>query len=108
MDQLIQIQDLTFTYPAQQQPVLKDINLTVNHGDFIVIAGDTGSGNPPLLNHLKKELIPAGEMTGDVLISGKPIKTLSQLDSAQTVGYVAQNPQTQPIMSTVIEELAFP
>lgn len=108
MDQLIQIQDLTFTYPAQQQPVLKDINLTVNHGDFIVIAGDTGSGKTTLLNHLKKELIPAGEMTGDVLISGKPIKTLSQLDSAQTVGYVAQNPQTQPIMSTVIEELAFP
>lgn len=108
MDQLIQIQDLTFTYPAQQQPVLKDINLTVNHGDFIVIAGDTGSGKTTLLNHLKKELIPAGEMTGDVLINGKPIKALSQLDSAQTVGYVAQNPQTQPIMSTVIEELAFP
>ncbi|GEP25206.1 ABC transporter ATP-binding protein [Lentilactobacillus diolivorans] len=108
MDQLIQIQDLTFTYPAQQQPVLKDINLTVNHGDFIVIAGDTGSGKTTLLNHLKKELIPAGETTGDVLINGKPIKTLSQLDSAQTVGYVAQNPQTQPIMSTVIEELAFP
>ncbi len=73
-----------------------------------MIAGNTGSGKTTLLNHLKKELMPKGARTGDVQIAETPVADMPKLVSAQTVGYVAQDPQTQPVMATVIEELAFP
>lgn len=108
MQKLATVSHLTFTYPDQPTPVLDAINLTVDPGDFIVVAGDTGSGKTTLLNHLKKELRPRGTRTGDVVVAGTPVAEMTKLASAQTVGYVAQDPQTQPVMATVIEELAFP
>ncbi|CDI65765.1 Cobalt ABC superfamily ATP binding cassette transporter, ABC protein [Lactobacillus helveticus CIRM-BIA 101] len=73
-----------------------------------MIAGNTGSGKTTLLNHLKKELMPKGARTGDVQITETPVADMPKLVSAQTVGYVAQDPQIQSVMATVIEELAFP
>lgn len=108
MQKLATVTHLTFTYPDQSTPVLDDVNFTIDPGDFIVIAGNTGSGKTTLLNHLKKELMPKGARTGDVQIAETPVADMPKLVSAQTVGYVAQDPQTQPVMATVIEELAFP
>lgn len=108
MGELVTVKHLTFSYPDQPTPVLDDINLTVDPGDFIVIAGDTGSGKTTLLNNFKKELMPQGTRTGTVMVAGNPIHEMAKLASAQTIGYVAQDPQAQPVMATVIEELAFP
>ncbi|MEE8824278.1 putative HMP/thiamine import ATP-binding protein YkoD [Lentilactobacillus sunkii] len=107
MDELIKVDHLTFTYPDQKTPVIDDVNLVINRGQFVVIAGATGSGKTTLINHFKKELVPNGDRQGQVLINQKPISKLSKLESAKTVGYVAQDPTIQPIMSTVIDELAF-
>ncbi|GHP13349.1 putative ABC transporter ATP-binding protein [Lentilactobacillus fungorum] len=108
MSKLVSIQNLSFAYPEEPDQALRDINLTINSGDFLMIAGNTGSGKTTLLNHLKKELTPLGTHHGHVLINNTPITNLTKLQSAQTIGYVAQDPQTQPVMSTVIDELAFP
>lgn len=102
------IENLTFTYPDQTVAALQDINLTINQGDFITLVGATGSGKTTLLRQLKRELMPAGELTGTVRFAGQEMAQLAQLTSAQKIGFVAQNPQTQPIMATVIEELTFP
>lgn len=107
MDELIKVDHLTFTYPDQPTPVINGANLAIDRGEFVVIAGATGSGKTTLINHLKKELAPNGERQGEVLIHGRQISQLSKLESAKTVGYVGQNPTTQPIMPTVIDELAF-
>lgn len=107
MDKLATIKHLTFTYSEQSTPILNDISLTVNSGDFLVIVGDTGSGKTTFLNNLKRELLPRGTRKGTVLVAGKPIGSMTKLTSAQTVGYVAQDPQAQPVTATVIEELAF-
>lgn len=108
MGELVTVKHLTFSYPDQPTPILDDINLTVDPGDFIVISGDTGSGKTTLLNNFKKELMPQGTRTGTVIVAGNPIHEMAKLASAQTIGYVAQDPQAQPVMATVIEELAFP
>lgn len=108
MHKLVSVQDLSFAYPDQTAKVLDHINLTINLGDFLLIAGNTGSGKTTLLNHFKKELTPLGNRQGHITIDGTPIDDLSKLQSAQTVGYVAQDPQVQPVMSKVIDELAFP
>lgn len=107
MDKLIETRQLTFTYPDASNPVLQGIDLTINRGEFIVIAGATGSGKTTLINHFKKELLPNGQRSGKVLIKQQPITDLSKLVSAKTIGYVGQDPTTQPIMTTVIDELAF-
>lgn len=107
MDKLIQTRQLTFTYPDASLPVLQGVDLTINRGEFIVIAGATGSGKTTLINHFKKELLPNGQRSGKVLIKQQAITDLSKLASAKTIGYVGQDPTTQPIMTTVIDELAF-
>lgn len=107
MHELIRVDHLTFKYPVQKSPVISDINLKISQGQFVVIAGATGSGKTTLMNHFKKELTPNGHRQGQVLINQKPINELSKLESAKTIGYVGQDPTVQPIMSTVIDELAF-
>src|SRR5699024_4265195 len=86
---------------------LDDLSFTVERGDFITLVGATGSGKTTLLKQLKPELQPAGTRTGQLRLDGRPLSALTGRESAQRLGYVAQDPQTQPIMASVIEELAF-
>ena len=51
--ELASIQNLTFTYPEQQHPVLQDISLSLRPGDFAVLAGPSGCGKSTLLRQLK-------------------------------------------------------
>ncbi|WP_125584060.1 ABC transporter ATP-binding protein [Levilactobacillus cerevisiae] len=108
MRELIDCAHLSFTYAGQTTPTLTDISLQIAAGDFVTIVGATGSGKTTLLKQLKTELKPAGEQSGQVTYEGTPVAELSSNVSAQQLGYVAQDPQVQPIMATVIEELAFP
>lgn len=108
MGQLIRINKLTFSYPGTKTLALEDIQFSIQKGDFLVLAGTTGSGKTTLLKQLKQELLPAGQKKGEVLYKGQAIADIKQTSSAQEIGFVAQNPQMQPIMATVIEELAFP
>ena len=45
----IEIRNLTFTYPGSENPVLKDISLTIKAGERVGIVGKTGSGKLKLL-----------------------------------------------------------
>lgn len=108
MRELIKCEHVSFTYAGQTQPTLTDVTLQINAGDFVTVVGATGSGKTTLLRQLKKELRPAGELLGTVTYQGTPVADLSAVVSAQQLGYVAQDPQVQPIMATVLEELAFP
>ncbi|TGD20372.1 ABC transporter ATP-binding protein [Levilactobacillus suantsaiihabitans] len=108
MRELIKSTHLTFTYAGQTVPTLTDISLDIHPGDFVTVVGATGSGKTTLLKQLKTELKPAGIQQGQVTYQGTPVADLTGDVSAQQLGYVAQDPQVQPIMATVIEELAFP
>lgn len=108
MRELIKSEHLIFTYAGQTTPTLTDISLQIHAGDFVTVVGATGSGKTTLLKQLKKELKPAGTQQGQVTYQGTPVADLTSDVSAQQLGYVAQDPQVQPIMATVIEELAFP
>ena len=43
---IIEIENLTYSYPAAETPILQNITLQVEKGDFLAIVGNNGCGNP--------------------------------------------------------------
>lgn len=92
---LLEIKNLSFSYPNVKENVLKDINLTVNDGEFCVLIGKSGSGKSTLLRLLKKEIAPYGNLSGEILINSK------------NIGFVNQNVESNIVTDTVMGELSF-
>ena len=99
------IKNLSFSYPESGKPALKNINLTVNQGEFIVICGKSGSGKTTLIGMLKPELTPHGKKTGEIEFFGND--SFSLRDSAEKIGFLLQNIEYQAVTHSVRSELAF-
>ena len=82
---------------------LKDINFSVNKGDFIVIAGKNGSGKTVLLRHLNGLYNPTN---GEIFFKGVSLKKQIRL-VRQNVGLVFQNADSQIVSQTVWDDTAF-
>ncbi|MEA3401887.1 MAG: energy-coupling factor transporter ATPase [Armatimonadota bacterium] len=103
-DVIIEVQDLTFTYPEGDAPALEEVSLSVREGEFVVILGENGSGKSTLARHLNGLLHPT---SGTVRIAGQDTREAPSRELAQQVGYLFQNPDHQIFASTVREEVAF-
>ncbi|MBR5089271.1 MAG: ATP-binding cassette domain-containing protein [Ruminiclostridium sp.] len=101
--EILDIKDLSFTYPLAVSPALHGISLTVQEGEFIVLCGATGSGKSTLLRMLKPQLTPLGELSGEVRIHGKPAAECHASD----IGFIMQSPEHQIVTDKVWHELAF-
>ena len=99
------INNLSFSYPESERQALKNINLTVNQGEFIVICGKSGSGKSTLLRMLKPELTPHGKKEGDITFFDSD--SFSLRDSAEKIGFLLQNTEYQAVTHSVRSELAF-
>ena len=69
---IIEIENLTYSYPAAETPILKDITLQVEKGDFLAIVGNNGCGKSTFCKTLNG-LIPhfiTGEFSGKVVVDG--------------------------------------
>jgi len=99
------INNLSFTYPDSKSQALKNINLTINQGEFIVICGRSGSGKSTLLRMLKPELTPHGTKEGEIKFFGSD--EFSLRDSAEKIGFLLQNTEYQAVTHSVRTELAF-
>ncbi|MDO4565731.1 MAG: ABC transporter ATP-binding protein [Oscillospiraceae bacterium] len=108
-DAIIEFKNFGFQYDAQAEPTLYDINLSVRPGEKLLIAGPSGSGKSTLA-HCINGLIPfslRGEMTGELLLGGRPTSELSLFEISKTVGTVLQDSDAQFIGLTVAEDIAF-
>ena len=101
--EILDIKDLSFTYPLAVSPALKNISFTVNEGEFIAVCGATGSGKSTLLRMLKPELSPLGERSGSIAFGKRPIDSAKPSD----IGFVMQDPEHQIVTDKVWHELAF-
>ncbi len=109
MDSFIQFKGFTFKYDAQAEPTLKDINLTIEKGQKVLVIGPSGSGKSTI-GHCLNGIIPntfPGEMTGQLTINGKDAFGLPIYDKSHLVSTVLQDPDGQFIGLTVAEDLAF-
>ena len=106
---VIEIKNLTHTYmpgTAFSKTAVKNINLTVNQGEFIGLIGHSGSGKSTLIQHLNG-LIKATE--GEILIDGQNIfENKDNLKNVRfKVGLVFQYPEAQLFEETVFDDIAF-
>jgi energy-coupling factor transport system ATP-binding protein len=107
---LLEIRNLTFAYPEEPEPALRDISLTINSGEMVILAGPSGCGKSTLCRHLNG-IIPhlsAGRiLSGQVLIQGVDTANAPVHELAVRVGMVHQNPDSQIVCLEVMDELAF-
>lgn len=96
-----------FSYAGAARPVFEHLDWDIPEGSFALLVGATGSGKSTLLSLAKREIAPAGEMTGEIRVFGEPVLALDASSSAQTVGYVFQNPENQVVCESVWHEMAF-
>ncbi len=101
-----QIENLSFSYPDGRE-VLRNVNLTIQQGEYVVLCGKSGSGKTTLLRQLKSALAPHGKKSGQILFGGRPLDEVSQKEQAAGIGYVMQNPEEQIVTDKVWHELAF-
>ncbi|MDO4883995.1 MAG: ABC transporter ATP-binding protein [Rothia sp. (in: high G+C Gram-positive bacteria)] len=97
----IQLENLTFSYPDSDSPVLKNINLDIPMGTSVAFVGGSGSGKTTLIDLILGLFAPS---SGRVLRNGKPVQ--DDLPGwFQSIGYVPQDVFIAD--STVLEAVAF-
>lgn len=106
---ILEIKDLTFTYPGAEIPTLNHVELKIEKGDFIAIVGNNGCGKSTLCK-VMNGLIPhfiTGTFDGTVLADGVDTKTVEIGDLAKTVGYVYQDFENQIVRPTVLDDASY-
>ena len=93
----VKFDHVSFRYPGAEEDVLHDISFTAKPGQTTAIIGSTGSGKSTMIN-----LIPRfyDVTEGTITLDGKDIRTISQHDLRDELGYV---PQKGVLFSGTIE-----
>ena len=106
---ILEIKDLTFTYPGANLPTLNHVELKIEKGDFIAIVGNNGCGKSTLCK-VMNGLIPhfiTGEFEGTVFANGIDTKVVEIGDLAKIVGYVYQDFENQIVRPTVLDDASY-
>jgi energy-coupling factor transport system ATP-binding protein len=101
---------LSYRYPDAGQDALRDVDLRVESGEFVVIAGRSGSGKSSLLR-AACGLVPhfhGGRIEGELQVAGLDASSHGPAELAEVVGLVAQEPETQVVSTTVRAEIELP
>src|SRR6188472_2932033 len=104
------IDRLNYAYPNATQPALKDVSLHLAPGEFALLAGRSASGKSTLLR-AACGLVPhfhGGEIEGRIEVAGIDAIAHGPGELAAAVGYVAQDPETQVVSTTVAAEIELP
>ncbi len=106
----LEIEALEYRYPGAATTALGGIDLRLEAGEFVVLAGRSGSGKSTLLR-AACGLVPhfhGGEIAGEIAVGGRSTRTTGPAELATEVGFVAQEPETQIVSTTVRAELELP
>lgn len=98
----IEFRNLTFKYRPHDEPVLRNINLTIPVGQSVAFVGRTGSGKSTLVNLIPR-LIEAP--TNTVFIDGVSVQHYSLAQVRSSIGYVPQ--ETFLFSDSLAENVAF-
>ena len=96
----LEIRDLTFSYGTR--PVLRDVNLSVKHGETVGIVGRTGSGKSTLLALISRTFEPP---PGTIFVSGVPVEEIPLRQLRTWIGMVPQ--ETFLFSESIAENIRF-
>lgn len=106
---VIRLENVTFSFPDDENPVLTNFTMFVEKGERVVITGPSGCGKSTLL-YLCNRLYPDncdGIVSGQIELFGKASDSYSPGEVNHRIATVFQDPDAQFCMPTVEEELAF-
>jgi energy-coupling factor transport system ATP-binding protein len=107
---VLELEDVTYTYPGTSVPALQSVSLEVAPGQLVVVAGASGSGKSTLLR-VASGLVPhfhGGVFAGRAVVAGLDTRENGPGELARALGTLFQDPETQVVMGTVRAELSFP
>lgn len=112
---IFDIDKFSFAYPDGNDEsgrtylpdALRDTELHVRQGEFVVIFGKSGCGKTTLLRQLKPSVTPVGKKKGQIIFDGKDICSLDDRMAASQIGFVWQDVNAQLVTDKVWHELAF-
>lgn len=99
----IEYKHITFSY-QKDRTILKDICLSIRHGESIGLIGANGVGKSTFLKLLVGLLT---EYKGEIYVQGQLVTKKNITSIREKVGYVFQDSDSQLFMSTVYEDVAF-
>lgn len=100
---MLKLKNISFSYNKKEK-VLTDINIEMNSGEIIAIAGRNGSGKTTLTRVIMG-IINAD--SGSITLDAQDITKAEPADMAKYIGYVFQNPDRQLFAESVYEEVAY-
>ncbi|MFD1562714.1 energy-coupling factor ABC transporter ATP-binding protein [Haloarchaeobius amylolyticus] len=98
---MIEFQSVSYAF--DDVPVLRDLSLSIDDGEFVLLAGANGSGKTTLLRHCNGLLEPD---SGEVRVNGTPVAE-DLIAARSSVGMVFQHPRDQFVAATVGADVAF-
>lgn len=112
---IFDIEKFCFAYPDGNDEsgktylpdALRDTELHVRQGEFVVILGRSGCGKTTLLRQLKPSVAPVGKKKGQIFFDGEDIGGLDDKTAASQIGFVWQDVDAQLVTDKVWHELAF-
>ncbi|MFS9153084.1 ABC transporter ATP-binding protein [Streptococcus infantis] len=83
----LSFENVTFTYPNDEEPILKDVSFDIAAGEMVGVVGATGAGKSTLAQLIPRLFDP---QQGSIKIDGKDIRTVSEGTLRKTVSIVLQ------------------
>jgi energy-coupling factor transport system ATP-binding protein len=105
----VELTRVCYTYEGETEPVLNQISLRVQDGEFVLILGPSGCGKSTLMQ-LLNGTVPhtlKGKLEGSAAVCGKKVAETAVTAFATDVGMVFQDPEAQIINTRVRDEVCF-
>ena len=103
---MVLLKDVKMKYPGSRAETLRDIDLTIQDGEFVFLVGPSGSGKTTIIKLLTGEVEPCA---GRIMINGFSVSNISERQipmMRRTLGVIFQDFRLIPTM-TVYENVAF-
>lgn len=85
----IELRDISYSYPDNDEPVIKNLSLTIPHGQKVGLVGHSGAGKTTIT----QLLLRFSDVTaGSIVIDGHDIRDISQESLRKNIAYVPQEP----------------